>query len=136
MNKRRIALVVTTAALGVAGLATAGTAQAAPAGPGVVVDYAAHTVKVRPASFQPYKDVNYTSVKWTALTSTTGDATAIRNINTCVPACAAGHYQHTRVKLHFTNVKVSDGRRVFTRAQVTDLATKKTTTTALPVFTK
>ncbi|MEV4349837.1 hypothetical protein AB0J83_35715 [Actinoplanes sp. NPDC049596] len=136
MNKRRIVLAATTAALGVAGLVTAGTAQAATPGPGVVVDYAAHTVKVKPTAFQPYKDVNFTNVKWTSLTATAGDATATRNVNTCSPACAAGHYQHTRVKLHFTDVQLSDGHRVFTRAKVTDLATKKTTTTALPVFAK
>ncbi|MEV4347870.1 hypothetical protein AB0J83_25725 [Actinoplanes sp. NPDC049596] len=132
-NGTRLGLVAMAAAMGLAGLTTAGPSQAASVEPGIVVDYASHTVQVKPKSFQPFRDVTYTEVRWIALSSITGDATATREVNTCRPDCAAGNYRRTPVQLHFTTVVASYGRRVFSLVRVTDLETRATSTTKLPV---
>jgi hypothetical protein len=136
MKIQRLAAVATAAALLVTGLVVAGPAQAAPAKPGVVVDYAYHKVKVKPKTIIPFKDVYYSKVRWTSLSSTTGYATATRNVNTCKPDCAASNYKRTTVKLKFTKVKLSDCRRVFSRVKETETRSKRTVTRKLPVFAR
>ncbi|MEV4643118.1 hypothetical protein AB0J80_37850 [Actinoplanes sp. NPDC049548] len=135
MKIHRLAAVATAAALAVSGMAVGSPAQAS-AKPAVVVDYAYHTVKVKPAAIWPFKDLNYSGIKWTSLTSTTGKATATRNVNTCKPTCAAGNYKHTKVKLTFSKVKLSDCHRVFSQVKETVVSSKKTATRRLPVFAK
>ncbi|WP_305788131.1 hypothetical protein [Symbioplanes lichenis] len=124
------------AALALTGVAVASPAQAAAPKPGVVVDYAYHAVKVKPATFYPYKDLYFSSVKWTSLGRTTGYATAVQNVNTCKPSCADANYKRTKVKLKFTTVKLSDCRKVFSKVKVTEIKSKKVRTFALPVFKK
>jgi hypothetical protein len=128
--------VAVAAALALTGVAVASPAQAATAKTGVVVDYAYHKVAVKPATFYPYKDLYFSSVKWTALGKTTGSATAVQNVNTCVPSCADANYKRTTVKLAFSAVKLSDCKRVFSKVKVTEVKSKKTRTYALPVFKK
>ncbi|MEU4428651.1 hypothetical protein AB0F81_49205 [Actinoplanes sp. NPDC024001] len=134
MKLNRLAAVATAATLTFAGVAVAGPAEAAPRKPGVVVDYAYHTIKQKPKTIRPYKDVFYSNVRWTSLTKTTGSATATRNVNTCVPSCAEGNYKKTKVKLKFNRVRLSDCRKVFSRVKVTVIKTKKTYAHPLPVF--
>ncbi|WP_306208460.1 hypothetical protein [Actinoplanes sp. RD1] len=124
------------AALVLTGVAVASPAQAAAAKPGVVVDYAYHKVQVKPATFYPYKDLYFSSVKWTSLGTGTGSATAVQNINTCEPSCADANYRRTEVKLSFSTVKLSDCKRVFSKVKVTEVKSKKVRTYALPVFKK
>jgi hypothetical protein len=132
MKLSRIAAAATVVAVAFAGL-TASPAQAA-AKPGVVVDYDYHAVKVKPKTIRPYKDLNFTKISWTKLTGSTGYATAVRNVNTCVPNCAAANYTHTKVKLKFTRVRSSDCRKVFTRVRVTEVKSKRVHTFALPIY--
>lgn len=134
MNLNQLFAVATAAALGVTGVVATGPAHAAPARPGVVVDYASHTIKVKPKVVEPYKDLYYTGVKWTSLTSSTGRATATRNVNLCKPDCAAANYQRVRVRLTFTDVKLSDCRRVFSKVKETEVRTGRTAVRRLPVF--
>lgn len=134
MKMHRLASVATAAALVVTGLAVASPAEAAPAKPGVVVEYGHHTIKVKPKKIYAYKDVYYSNVRWTSLTSTTGYATATRNVNTCLPHCAAANFKRTKVRLKFTKVTLSDCRRVFSRVRYTEVRSKRTGTHRLPVF--
>ena len=136
MKLHRLASVATAAALVVASLVAAGPAEAARAKPGVVVDYEYHKIKVKPKTIYPFKDLYYSNVRWTSLSSTTGYATATRNVNTCKPSCAEGNYLHTKVKLKFTKIKLSDCRRVFSRVKETEVRSKRTVTRPLPVFPK
>ncbi|MET8152569.1 hypothetical protein ACIBSW_16120 [Actinoplanes sp. NPDC049668] len=130
MKLSRLAAAATVVAVAFAGL-TASPAQAA-AKPGVVVDYAYHQIKVKPKSIRPYKDLDFSKLRWTSLTASTGYATGVQNVNTCIPDCAAGNYRHTKVKLKFTRVRSSDCRKVFTRVRVTEVKSKRTKTYALP----
>ncbi|GAA2601234.1 hypothetical protein GCM10010435_95780 [Winogradskya consettensis] len=131
---KRAAVAATAAVIVSAGL-FAGPADAAAAKPAVVVDYGSAKVvtKVKPKTIRPYKDVSYTSVHWTKLTGSTGYATAVRKVNTCVPDCATGKVKSDKVSLKFTRVrKASNHRNVFTRVRVTVIKTHKVTTHALP----
>ncbi|MEU4222373.1 hypothetical protein [Actinoplanes sp. NPDC026623] len=110
----------------------ASPAQAAAAKPGVVVDYDYHTVKVKPKTIWPYKDINFTKIHWTGLNGSAGYATAVQNVNTCIPNCAEANYKHTKVKLKFTRVRSSDCRKVFTRVRVTEVKSKRVRTLTLP----
>jgi hypothetical protein len=130
MKLSRVVAVATVVAVAFAGL-TASPAQAA-AKPGVVVDYAYHTIKVKPKKVRPFEDLDFSNIHWTRLTGSTGYATAIQNFNTCIPSCAAGNYKHTAVKLRFSRVRSSDCRKVFTRVRVTEVKSKRTHTFTLP----
>jgi hypothetical protein len=100
--------------------------------PGVVVDYAHHTVKVKPKTIRPFKDMYFSSVRWTKLTTSTGHATAVQNVNTCRPTCADANYKRTKVRLKFTRVRPSDCRKVFTRVRVTEVESHRTKNHTLP----
>ncbi|GAA2674810.1 hypothetical protein [Actinoplanes palleronii] len=137
MKLNRLTAVAAAAALALTGLvATTAPAQAAAAKPALVIDYGHHKVKVKPKAIYPYKDLYFTGIHWTSLTSTTGYATATQNVNTCIPSCADANYKRTKVKLKFTKVKLSDCRRVFSRVTVTQVKSKKVATHTLPVFAK
>ena len=136
MKPHRFAAVTTATVLALTGVAAAGPAEAAARKPGVVVDYDYHKIKVKPKTFRPYKDVYFSGVRWTKLTKSTGKATAVQHINTCVPDCAAGNYRKARVSLKFNRVRLSDCRKVFTRVKATEVKSRKTRTFRLPVFTK
>ncbi|WP_328471952.1 hypothetical protein OHA21_08590 [Actinoplanes sp. NBC_00393] len=132
----RLTALATAATLALSAVAVATPAQAAAPKPGVVADYAYHKIKVKPKTFRPYKDVYYSNVRWTSLTRTTGQATATRNVNTCVPSCADANYKKTKVELKFTRVRLSDCRKVFSRVKVTEIKSRRVSTHALPVFKK
>ena len=115
-----------TLAAAIIGAVVAPTGLSAPATadtlPGVVVDYGMVTpvVKVRPSTFQPFKDIYYTSVRWSKLTSTMGYATGVRHINTCNPSCADANYITDRVSMKFTKVRMTPTKkRAFSQLQVT-----------------
>ena len=124
------ASVVVVASAGV----TANSADAAAIPPGVVVDYAHHTVTVRPVAIRPFKDLSFSGIRWTALTASTGQASAVQHVNRCIPDCAAANYEHTRVELSFTKVELSDCRTVFTRVRVTAPPSRDTRTYPLPSY--
>lgn len=131
---KRLGVAATCAVVVATGL-LAGPADAAVAKPGVVVDYGSTKliVKVKPTTIRPYKDISYTSIHWTTLTSTTGYATATRRVNTCVPYCAIGKIKLDKVQLKFTRVgKASNGKKVFTQVRVTVVRTHQVTTHRLP----
>jgi hypothetical protein len=120
----------TTAAVG-----SSGAAEAA-AKPGVVVDYGNDpvVVKVKPKTIWPYSDLHYSNIHWTKLTNSTGYATAIRHINTCVPSCADANYRNDKVRLKFTRVRTTTThKRVFTWLRVTVARTHKVSSHALPL---
>jgi hypothetical protein len=104
-----VAAGVVVAGVVVAGLA-AGSGPAMAGGPsralpGVIVDYAVpQNVKVRPSTFRPYKDVEFTHVHWTRLNATSGAATGTMRVNTCDPACASAHYVSEPATLTFRTV--------------------------------
>ncbi|MBG0564106.1 hypothetical protein [Actinoplanes aureus] len=135
MKPHRLAAVATAAALTLTGISVAGPAEAA-AKPGVVVDYDYDKIKIKPKNFRPYKDVHFSNVRWSSLTRSTGYATAVQNVNTCIPDCAAANYEKTKVKLKFNRVRLSDCRKVFSRVKVTEVKSKKSRTLHLPVFKK
>jgi len=132
MKMQRLAALATAAALALTGLAVAAGPAEATAKTGVV-DYDSHQVKVKPKRFQPYKDLYFSNVHWTRLTSTTGYATGAQNENTCIPDCAHANYKRIKVTLKFTNVKHSNGHRVFSRVKATEIKSKRTHTWKLPV---
>lgn len=131
MKLSRLAAVTTAVVVASAGL-SAGPAQAATPKPGVVVDYADHTVEVKPKTIRPFKDLYFSSVRWTKLTTSTGHATAVQNVNTCQPSCADANFKRTEVTLKFTRVRPSDCRPVFTRVRATEVSSHRTTTHVLP----
>jgi hypothetical protein len=131
----RYAAVLVACAVAVSGLAVSSPAEAA-AKPGVVIDYLRTPVQVRvkPKEIQLFKDLYYTHIRWTTLTSKTGYAFADREVNTCDPSCAEANYIVTKVRLRFTRVRTtSTHRRVFTRVKVTTLAGRKIDSHALPL---
>jgi hypothetical protein len=132
MRLTRLAALTTVVVVAFSGL-IAGPAQAAAPKPGVVVDYAYHKIKVKPKTIQPFKDLSFSKIRWTSLTKSTGRATAVRNVNTCVPDCAAGNFKRTKVTLKFTRVRSSDCRKVFTRVRVTEVKSHRVKTYKLPV---
>lgn len=131
MKLSRLAAVTTAAVVALSGLSAAPALAAAPK-PGVVVDYAEHTVKVKPKTIRPFKDMYLSKVRWTKLTTSTGYATAVQNVNTCKPSCADANYKRTKVRLKFTRVRLSDCRKVFTRVRVTEVKSHRTKTHTLP----
>jgi hypothetical protein len=116
-----------------ASTALASTALAAPA-TGVVTQYWQHTVKVKPATIEPFSDLSFIGVHWTKLTRSSGAATAVQHVNTCSPDCAAGKYRNTAVRLAFSRVVTSDCRPVFTRVKVTEIKSGRTATYSLPAY--
>ncbi|WP_067494977.1 hypothetical protein [Actinoplanes sp. TFC3] len=127
-------LAVATCAVAFSGAVSAVPAAAA-AKPAVIVDYGVTPakVKVKPATFRPYKDVEFTSVHWTKLTATTGAATAVQRVNTCKPSCADGNYKSDKVTLTFSKVRSTPRhQKVFAQVKVTVTRTHKSTTLALP----
>ncbi|MCY1141032.1 hypothetical protein OWR29_23795 [Actinoplanes sp. Pm04-4] len=119
-----------------AGSSLVAAPASAAAKPGVVVNYWSTpvVVKVKPKKIEPFKDLYYTNIKWTKLTSSTGYATSIRHINSCEPSCADANYVTQKVSMKFTRVRTtSTKRRVFTQVRVTVLKTHKTETHALPL---
>ncbi|WP_045741271.1 hypothetical protein [Actinoplanes rectilineatus] len=112
---------------------TATTGIAAPAsaatGPGVVVDYASTSVvQVKPREIRPHKDLFYADLTWTKLTPSTGAATGVRRINTCLPSCGDGNYKSDKVRLTFSRVR----ERVFTQVTVTAIGTGTVDSHPLP----
>ena len=136
MKPTRFALTAVTALAVAAGSTTITTPAQASTRPGVVIDYGYTTpvVKVRPKTIWPYKDVHYTKMRWSKLTSTKGYATGTQHINTCEPSCADANYISTKVTMTFTRVrKTSTHRKVFTRVRVTEIKTRKAWTLDLPL---
>jgi type 1 fimbria pilin len=131
MKLSRLAAVTTGVVVAFSGL-SAGPALAAKPKPGVVVDYQYHTIKVKPKTIEPFKDLYFTKVRWTKLTNSTGRATAVQNFNTCLPSCAEGNYKRTKVTMKFTRVRSSDCRKVFTRVRVTEVKSHRAKTYRLP----
>jgi hypothetical protein len=132
MKLTRLAALTTVVVVAFSGL-VAGPAEAAASRPGVVVDFAYHKIKVKPKTIQPFKDLYFSKLRWTTLTKSTGRATGVQNMNTCVPDCSAAHYKRTKVKLKFTRVRLSDCRKVFTRVRVTEVKSHRVRTYHRPV---
>lgn len=133
MKLSRVTSLLAAAALALSGLAVSAPAEAATR-TGVVVHYWENKVQVKPKQIEPFKDLIFQKVRWTKLTRSTGYATGVQRLNTCLPNCAQGKIVKTKVKLKFSRVRLSHCQRVFTRMRVTQVKSHRIRVIKLPTF--
>jgi hypothetical protein len=125
--KRNVAVALAAAVLavgvGLGAVAITRAASAAPASAPLPVAYSGaagwHQGRVRlPVIYLAESNVFVRTPHWPAWSGSSARASGKLFVNTCTPACSAGHYRTYSAQVSFWRAAVHDGVRYFTRMRL------------------